>query len=1191
MTPISRLKSVAASVAIAAVMTPWPASADDIDIFIGSTATEGVPNVLFVVDNSSNWSAQNQAWPSGNTQGAAELAAMKSAVSSLVAQGKQFNVGLMLITPCGSNGQEGGYVVHHVQSPTTVSGDGANFSVRMQQVIDSIAANQSSAFNACSSISWSAVLADVYRYFKGTDAFQTKPSDSFFNVPDGNGVKRTIVDSSAYANGSLTPRAKYNSPIGSSNQCGNDYLIFIGNRFPGVKDNASANEQPAGNELQALGGAGAREVIPLQDLGQVTATSPASVTTACVKSQPSTPPITCTAGYTTTVTTVSPNSCTDKKTSQYTYSCTTFDFLNTYTKPNSAYFGTNAAQRPDNEWADEWTRYLNGADVVPDTSGSDSSQGFQNITTYTIDPYQATRDVDKSKLLKSMADVGGGRYFAVTEEGKLSIVIGNILNEIVAKSSTFAAASLPISAANRTQNNNQVFIGMFRPDQKGLQRWFGNLKQFKLVLENGLVTLGDRNGNPAISSTTGFVTDCAVSEWATDSPQPTATAGTNSGYWFGIGVDPPPETKCTAVQATKGSATLTNIGTAVGQINPFSDLPDGPFVEKGGTAEVIRRNNDGGATSSWRLNRNMYAIVAGSFGSFGASSDTLKEWTRGRDVNDENKDSLGPISSSTNPDNNQTRPSLHGDVIHSRPLAVNYNTKSGTTVTTNKPTVVYYGANDGTFRAIDANTGVERWSFVDYDAFNDSSTLSPSKLQRLMDNTLPVSYPNFWPSGTVTRSRDYFFDGSIGIIQSADNSKVWIYPVQRRGGAMIYAFDVSANKIGTTTDTPSLLWRFGCRTPGSSNCVGDATITAKLGQTWATPIAAPMAAAGYGKPVVVIGGGYDTCEDTDTTDPASACTNAKGRLVVILDAQTGAVVRADFPATDGSVAADVSVIAVANDTTADFAYAADTRGNVYRIDFATYDPSSGTTTPLAPSDWRMGKIASTGNGKKFLFAPAVYWNGSTVYVALGSGDREHPLRGQKANGIQNRFYVFRDDITVPADQVTTINLDTDSSIKDYSYNSPNGAPTCSTEKVLPNGALNGWYLNLSPGEQVVSSALIFGGAVTFSTNLPTVANACTNTLGEARGYWLNLLNASSAIGVINNCEGSQPPYSTFIGGGLPPSPVIANVDLGDGAGVRTIVIGAGDKSGGHSSSPIGPQEVKVPISSKRRPVYWFNKAD
>jgi type IV pilus assembly protein PilY1 len=1170
-----KIQTVARWIAPLLLVGSWPAIADDTDIFIGSTATTGTPNVLFVIDNSSNWASQNQAWPSGNTQGQAELAAMKSAVSSLASQGKQFNVGLMLITPSGSNGQEGGYVAHHVRPPTDLSGDGKTFYTRMDEIIASLSSGNSAPYNTASSTSWSPVLVDVYRYFKGATAFQTKPASTFLNITfQGSSV--TIVDPAAYAGGSVVPTATYNSPISGSNECANNYVIFIGNRYPGSKDTDSNNEGPAGTELGNVGGTPAKQLIPLQDMGQVTATSPATVTSACVNSQPNPGPITsCPSGYSLTITSAA---CSNKRQTQWTYSCTTFDFLNTYTPVTSGSSGNN-------EWPDEWTRFLNGADVVPDADGNGSSVGAQNITTYTIDPYQAQRDVSKSKLLKSMADVGGGKYYPVTAEAQLSIVIGNILNEILAKSSTFAAASLPISAANRTQNNNQVFIGMFRPDQKGLERWFGNLKQFKLVLQNGLVTLGDRNGNPAINATTGFVTDCSVSEWATDSQRPGTASGTNSGYWFGLGVDPPPETSCTAVQASTGSSTTTAIGTGTGQINPYSDVPDGPFVEKGGAAEVIRRNNDGG-TTSWQVNRNMFAMVSGSFTAFGASADSLKQWTRGGDVKNENKFAAA--------DSTMTRPSLHGDVIHSRPLVVNYNTKSGTTVTTDKPTIVYYGANDGTFRAVDAITGVERWSFVDYDAFNDTTTLSPSKLQRLMDNTLPVSYPNFWPSGTVTRARDYFFDGSIGVYQTADNSKVWIYPVQRRGGAMVYAFDVSANKLGTTSDNPSLLWRFGCSTPSapSASCVGDAMVTAKMGQTWATPIVAPMAASGYGKPVVVIGGGYDACEDTDSSDPASACANEKGRMVFILDAQTGAVVRGDFPATDGSVAADVSVIAVANDTTADFAYAADTRGNIYRIDFATYDPSTGTTTALPPNSWRMGKIATTGNGKKFLFAPAVYWNGTNVYVAIGSGDREHPLRFQKANGIQNRFYVFRDDITVPADQVTPLALDSDSSVKDYSYNNPSGAPTCGTAKVLPGGALNGWYVNLSAGEQVVTSAVIFGGAVTFSTNLPTTANACTNALGEARGYWLNLLNASSAIGVVDNCDGSQPPYSTFTGGGLPPSPVVANVDLGDGAGNRTIMIGAGNKAGGtNTSSPIGPQEIKIPISSKRRPVYWFNRAE
>ncbi|MGQ0585622.1 MAG: hypothetical protein ACT4PK_00230, partial [Gammaproteobacteria bacterium] len=94
--------------------------------------------------------------------------------------------------------------------------------------------------------------------------------------------------------------------------------------------------------------------------------------------------------------------------------------------------------------------------------------------------------------------------------------------------------------------------------------------------------------------------------------------------------------------------------------------------------------------------------------------------------------------------------------------------------------------------------------------------------------------------------------------------------------------------------------------------------------------------------------------------------------------------------------------------------------------------------------------------------------------------------------------------------------------------------------------------------------------------------ACTTSLGEARGYFVNLLNASGAIGVSGACGGSR--SSTFVGGGLPPSPVLATVPI-DGE-VRTVVIGAVQKTG-QPSSPIQSQRVRPPIASDRKPIYWF----
>ena len=61
------------------------------------------------------------------------------------------------------------------------------------------------------------------------------------------------------------------------------------------------------------------------------------------------------------------------------------------------------------------------------------------------------------------------------------------------------------------------------------------------------------------------------------------------------------------------------------------------------------------------------------------------------------------------------RPSAHGDVVHSRPVAVNYGTDASPKV------VVFYAGNDGVLKAINGNrtasigsvaAGKEIWSFV-----------------------------------------------------------------------------------------------------------------------------------------------------------------------------------------------------------------------------------------------------------------------------------------------------------------------------------------------------------------------------------------------------------------------------------------------------------------------------------------------
>jgi hypothetical protein len=771
--------------------------------------------------------------------------------------------------------------------------------------------------------------------------------------------------------------------------------------------------------------------------------------------------------------------------------------------------------------ADEWARLLHDKGVP--VAGSSVKP---SVTTYTIDVYNKQPNATHTALLMSMAKAGGGKYFAARDEQAILDALRQIIIEIQAVNTTFASTSLPVNATNRSQNENQVFIGMFRPDPDAKPRWFGNLKRYQLLSVGSNIELGDVNGKVAVNTLTGFITPCASSYWTTDS----------GSYWSGLGINPDPAGTC-----------------APDGVSAYSDAPDGPQVEKGGAAQVLRQGNVGGSTTSQALSRNLLTLASGQLATFNAANSGLDadlvKFIRGEDVNDEKQ--TGQLTT--------TRPSIHGDVIHSRPLPVNYGGTTGVRV--------FYGANDGTLRSVDANTGIERWSFVAPEFFG--------RLARLKSNLPLVSYPNLSSSISPTPTpKDYFFDGSLGLYQPADNSRVWIYASMRRGGRMIYAFDVSH------PDAPAFKWKAGC--PDLVSDAGCSAGMSGIGQTWSTPSVAIVKGYSTTTPVVVVGGGYDSCEDANTATPS--CAGRKGGFVYVLDGDTGAVIRA-FD-TERAVAADVAMVDVDNDGSPDYAYAADTGGNIYRIDFVS---GAAGRLPQPSTSWTRRKVAYTaGAGRKFLFAPALLGARDKVYVAIGSGDREHPLQSNYPyTDVLNRFYVYRDDLGAGL-AAPAVDLD---AMANYT-----SQDTCNATPVLPTSGPIGWFMDLNQygqGEQVVTSALIASGMVTFSTNrpIPPDAASCSTTLGEARGYWVNLLNGSGAIDVPGACGGRR--SSPFVGGGLPPSPVMASSVPIAGKAV-SVVIGAAQKGGtsaAGSSVAIAPQRIRPTITSRRKRAYSYTSGD
>jgi len=1146
----SSLRSISTALAVAlAAGAPSSLKAEDVDLFMGASATSAAkrPNILIVIDNSANWSRNDQGWkdPTGQNspfkQGQSELRALRTVVGDL---DDTVNFGMMMFTP-GATGNSvptgpGGYVRFHARQMTATnraafqelvgpdSGcvDGANsVNVTPNCIFKNFSGGEQVG---TASTDYSAGLFEVFKYLGGytspahaQDGVAGSPVDaSHFGALRYAGAPDPKSDAAAFSD---STKAGYTPPIDLNNTCAKTYVIFIGNGFP-TQDSPST---------LLSGVQGDTNQLPMPQFTTTSTVNRSIIGAQCGTANNSPQRKNdCEANIPQSLKDAHPADSYTCINERVDASCSgsnnrLFDVEAASTVVTVTPTGTTAVPATNEvRYADEWAKYLFTTDVSPEA-------GQQNVAVYTIDVFKDKQDIRQTALLMSMAKYGGGRYFSATSEQAIINALREILIEIQAVNSVFASASLPINATNRSQNENQVFIGMFRPDPNARPRWYGNLKRYQIGLFSGEARLADKDGADAVSAATGFVQSCASSFYTTDS----------GNYW---NFSPISAGQCT-----------------VASTSAFSDLPDGALVEKGAVSEIIRRGNDpGAAIPSSAVNRTVHtcplnsttcSLIPFNTSNVGASRvqaanstehQRIIDFTLGKDVNDENGNNIF----------DETRPSLHGDVTHSRPLPVNYGGSTGV--------VVYYGSNEGTFRAISADTGRELWAFIGSEHHRF--------LKRLYQNDPIVTYPGL--PGTVTSERkNYFFDGSAGLYQTADNSKVWIFPSMRRGGRRVYAFDVSNPAV------PVLKWRMGCAHLNDDvSCTSGSTA---IGQTWSTPAVATVAGYNSGNdPLIVMGGGYDPCDDADTSAPS--CVSAKGRKVYVLDADSGAILQS-FD-TLRSVPTDVTLVDRNFDGQVDHGYVADTGGNIYRIDFV--DPL--TLGPLSAGNWNFTHIARTNDpatnaaaGRKFLFAPAALPAKDRVYLALGSGDRERPLDVNYPflEDIKNRFYMFVDNF------MTSGPVDLDgANLSDFTTNT-----TCST--TLGSG-FTGWRMDLDSGrgEQTVTAAAIFGGLIFFSTNRPvaTAPGQCAANLGEARGYAVNLLNASGAVGTENLCGANR--SGIFIGGGLPPSPVVGSVPV---AGRQVTVVIGGIQRTGTASSPIAAQRVRPTITQRRARLYWYQHGD
>ncbi|MBB3047510.1 Tfp pilus tip-associated adhesin PilY1 [Litorivivens lipolytica] len=668
-----------------------------------------------------------------------------------------------------------------------------------------------------------------------------------------------------------------------------------------------------------------------------------------------------------------------------------------------------------------------------------------------------------------------------------------------------------------------------------------------------------------------------------------------------------------------------NSGSGVG----LSQMTGGSFVTE---AKTILTAN------SYSIELNSVALGSHDVTCRGETlltGSNLIDWVRGEDIaGNEALEGPCPLNndgSRNYPDGTTAcsisiRPSVHGDVLHSRPAVINFGDINNDNPEGETDVIVFYGANDGLYRAVNGNQtrsitldggrvvppGGELWAFIAPEFF--------TKLPRLFNDDPKINY-----TGVVddeAEPRDYFFDGITAILQDkrttgATAGKSYIYLTARRGGPILYALDVTDPKL-----PPKILWKV------------NKTQIPELAQTWSHPKVVEI--KGHANPVLIFAAGYDA--DVEDCEPAGQCedsngnpvtvTTDEGRGIIILDATDGSLVWAaladctgvagatssncfdnsDFTTDfDKSFAADVTVVDRNFDGVADRLYAADVGGGIWRVDL---EPNGYSTTP-SPSDFQVMKIADiSGSGndaRKFLFPPDVVPTNNFDAVVAVSGDREHPLYPSPddvntagiAYNVTNRFYMIKDTVsyngdpsrTVANEQARTVLtesdlfnrtdgrcLDATNSPVACTYDSSTGTykDSSGTEVTLVdfdgNGDLfDGYYFSFgNPGEKGINAPVVVAGSVFFATNQPDAVpeDSCTANLGVARGYKVNFLTGEKTINV-------------FVGGGMPPSPIAGLVTIGDET-VPFII-------GGEGPSAFDPSTPTLNLDPGRKRTYWYYK--
>lgn len=662
------------------------------------------------------------------------------------------------------------------------------------------------------------------------------------------------------------------------------------------------------------------------------------------------------------------------------------------------------------------------------------------------------------------------------------------------------------------ESPDSLYLALFEP--RATLRWPGNIKKLRFA---GMGAGADRRivdvrGRPALTLSEtggGRIAADALTFWTDPEQLPPAShpaAAANA--------DGPAVTRGGAGQRIPGfvAGGAYSIGDANGTgarrlfIEPAA-------VTNGGDNPLLPFNAD-------RTTLALAPYLPAALGT-GNPAETLSliRWARGLDEDDADGDG----------NTAEPRAWLLGDVLHSRPLALNYGAVAGHGA--GNPAVrLFFGSGDGIFHMLEDTDAAGRESGRELYGFLPREVLGTLAAKRM--NTAPAARMRYGVDGApVALTRDVDGDGKL---EAPAGDEAYVYFGLRRGGASYYALDVS-----DPAAPPRLKWKIS-RTRG-----GDFD---ELGMTFSEPVVGRVRYRQAARDVVIFAGGYHGGWSGDggarIGKDAGAGDDPVGNALYIVDARSGELVwKAVYGPDTGSagnreyrhaelVDSIPSKVSVLRDNSGLIhrLYVGDTGGALWRVDLP---PGEGEGHRAR--HWFITRLAELGSDgpdtdRRFFHAPdlvrAADGEGRAFDgVLIASGNRAAP------NGREVRNYLFylRDYAVNSGDDAVRRRPSlTPGDLADRSACVDGGAGCAA-----PSPA--GWRLALErEGEKGLSTPLTEAGRVVFSTYTPPPpardGRHCAPVEGRGALYSVKLEDGSAAGGGRRYRD---------IGSGIPPEPVLA----------------------------------------------------